>query len=97
MNGFVLHNRCFLDDCSIELCRLSCSGEDVGPKQRLSRNACLLSPAVRTVRISLVDLITFAAAFAQYDAVHYGAIQRWRAFGVELRLLHRLRGAEQSN
>jgi len=64
---------------------------------RLSRNACLISLAVRPVRILFADLITLAAAFAQYDALHHGAIQRSRAFGVELRLLHRLRCGEQSN
>jgi hypothetical protein len=79
MNGFVIHNRCFLDDCSIELCQLFCSGEDGGPQQRLSWNACLISPAVRPVRILVADLITFAAAFAQYDALHYGAIGRYLA------------------
>ena len=50
-----------------------------------------------TVRILVADVITFAAAFAQYDALHYRAIRRWRAFAVERRLLHRLRGGEQSN
>ena len=36
---------------------------------RLSRNACLISLAVRPVRILFADLITLAAAFAQYDAL----------------------------
>ena len=31
----------------------------------------------------VADLITFAAGFAQYDALHSVAIRRWRAFGVE--------------
>jgi hypothetical protein len=36
---------------------------------RLSRNACLISLAVRPVRILFADLITLAAAFARYDAL----------------------------
>ena len=42
---------------------------------RLSRNACLISLAVRPVRMLVADLITLAAAFAQYDALHSVAIR----------------------
>ena len=31
LNGFVIHNRCFLEDCSIELCRLSRGSENRAP------------------------------------------------------------------
>jgi hypothetical protein len=33
--------------------------------------------------MSVADLITFAAGFAQYDAPHSVAIRRWRVFGLE--------------
>ena len=53
--------------------------------------------AVRPVPMLVADLITFAAGFAQYDALHSVAIRRWRRWSGELSEAHEKRGGLSIN